>query len=195
MQVKKTKLKSIIPYEGLASGYSFRGKITNKPNGNVRVIQLKDFTNNYSEIGEECYLVDGSKIKDKYYLQDGDILFISKGANNFAVTYNKTDSIPTIASSALFVITVDPKVAYPRYVAWYINQTPVQSYFKQNEMGTYITSINKKTIEEIPLKLPPIQMQEKIATLAVLATKEQALYNQIKELRGSLIQTLLLKSI
>ena len=74
MQVKKTKLKSIIPYEGLASGYSFRGKITHKPNGTVRVIQLKDFTNNYSEIGEECYLVDGSKIKDKYYLKDGDIL-------------------------------------------------------------------------------------------------------------------------
>lgn len=195
MRVKKTKLKSIIPYEGLASGYSFRGKITNKPNGNVRVIQLKDFTNNYSEIGEECYLVDGTKIKDKYYLQDGDILFISKGANNFAVTFNKTDSIPTIASSALFVITVDPKVANPRYVAWYINQAPVQSYFKQNEMGTYITSINKKTVEEIPLKLPPIQVQEKIAALAVLATKEQILHNQIKELRGSLIQTLLLKSI
>ena len=62
-------------------------------------------------------------------------------------------------------------------------------------MGTYITSINKKTVEEIPLKLPPIQVQEKIAALAVLATKEQTLYNQIKELRGSLIQTLLLKSI
>ena len=59
MQIKKTKLKSIIPYEGLASGYSFRGKITNKLNGNVRVIQLKDFTNDYSEIGEECYLVNG----------------------------------------------------------------------------------------------------------------------------------------
>ena len=128
-------------------------------------------------------------------LQDGDILFISKGANNFAVTFNKTDSIPTIASSALFVITVDPKVANPRYVAWYINQAPVQSYFKQNEMGTYITSINKKTVEEIPLKLPPIQVQEKLAALAVLATKEQILHNQIKELRGSLIQTLLLKSI
>jgi restriction endonuclease S subunit len=195
MQVKKIKLKSIIPYEGLASGYSFRGKITHKPKGTVRIIQLKDFTNNYSEIGNECYLVDGSKIKDKYYLQDGDILFISKGANNFAVTHSKTDNIPTIASSALFVIRVDTKVANSRYVAWYINQAPVQSYFKQNEMGTYITSINKKTVEEIPLKLPPIQVQEKIAALAVLATKEQILYNQIKELRGSLIQTLLLKSI
>lgn len=195
MQVKKIKLKSIIPYEGLASGYSFRGKITNKPKGTVRIIQLKDFTNDYSEIGNECYLVDGSKIKDKYYLHDGDILFISKGANNFAVTYSKTDNIPTIASSALFVIRVNVQVANPRYVTWYINQAPVQSYFKQNEMGTYITSINKKTVEEIPLKLPPIHIQDKIAALAVLATKEQALYNHIKELRSSLIQTLLLKSI
>lgn len=195
MQVKKIKLKTIIPYEGLASGYSFRGKITHNPKGTVRIIQLKDFTNDYSEIGNDCYLVDGSKIKDKYHLQDGDILFISKGANNFAVTYSKTDNIPTIASSALFVIKVDPKIANSRYVAWYINQAPVQSYFKQNEMGTYITSINKKTVEEIPLKLPLLEVQEKIAALAVLATKEQTLYNQIKELRGSLIQTLLLKSI
>ena len=48
MQSKKVILKSILSYQGLTSGYSFRGKIKHIHNGGVRVIQLKDFEDNYT---------------------------------------------------------------------------------------------------------------------------------------------------
>ncbi|NRR90920.1 restriction endonuclease subunit S [Winogradskyella undariae] len=192
MQSKIVNLKSILSYQGLSSGYSFRGKIKNTHNGGVRVIQLKDFEENYTYIGDDCYLVDSDMIKSKYYLESGDILFTGKGTNNFALVFKEIDHIPTIASSALFVIKVDDGIANPDFIAWYINQSKVQNYFKTNEAGTYNTSINKTTLEETPIVLPSLEVQSKIAKIANLHNEEFALSNKIIELKNKLTTTQLL---
>ena len=195
MQNKNEILKSILSYQGLTSGYSFRGKIKHLHNGGVRVIQLKDFEENYTCIGDECYLVDSDMIKSKYYLESGDILFTAKGTNNFAIVFKNRDDTPTIASSALFVIKVDQNIANPNFVAWYINQSKVQNYFKTNEAGTYNTSINKTTLEETPIVLPSLEVQSKIAKIANLHNQELALSNKIIELKNKLTITQLLNSL
>ena len=195
MNSKKVILKSILSYQGLTSGYSFRGKIKHIYNGGVRVIQLKDFENNYTDIGNDCYFVDSDMIKSKYYLKSGDILFTGKGTNNFALVFRSKDDIPTIASSALFVIKVDQNLANPNFIAWYINQSKVQNYFKTNEAGTYNTSINKTTLEETPIVLPSLEVQSKIAKIANLHNQELALSNKIIELRNKLTTTQLLNSL
>jgi len=195
MNSKKVILKSILSYQGLTSGYSFRGKIKHIYNGGVRVIQLKDFEDNYTDIGNDCYFVDSDMIKSKYYLKSGDILFTGKGTNNFALVFESKDDIPTIASSALFVIKVDQNLANPNFIAWYINQSKVQNYFKTNEAGTYNTSINKTTLEETPIVLPSLEVQSKIAKIANLHNQELALSNKIIELRNKLTTTQLLNSL
>lgn len=192
MQSEIVNLKSILSYQGLSSGYSFRGKIKHVHNGGVRVIQLKDFEENYTYIGDDCYFVDSDMIKSKYYLTPGDILFIAKGTNNYALVFKGFDDTPTIASSALFVIKVDINMANPDFVAWYINQSKVQNYFKTNEAGTYNTSINKTTLEETPIALPTLETQTKIAKIANLHNQELALSNKIIELKNKLATTQLL---
>ena len=195
MQSKIVNLKSILSYQGLSSGYSFRGKIKHVHNGGVRVVQLKDFEENYTTIGSDCYLIDSDKIKSKYYLEQDDILFIAKGTNNFAITFKGLGDIPTIASSALFVLKLNKDIAYPDFVAWYINQSNVQNYFKTNEAGTYNTSINKTTLEETPIALPPLELQIKIAKIASLHNQELALNNQVIELKNKLTTTQLLNTL
>lgn len=195
MQSKTISLKSILSYQGLSSGYSFRGKIKHIHNGGVRVIQLKDFEDNYTSIGNNCYLIDKDKIKSKYHLELGDILFTAKGTNNFALVFKGIDNIPTIASSALFVIKVDKNLANPDFIAWYINQSKVQNYFKTNEAGTYNTSINKTTLEETPIALPSLEIQTKIAKIANLHNQELAINNKIIELKNKLTTTQLLNTL
>lgn len=192
MQSKVVVLKSILTYKGLSSGHSFRGKIKHVLNGSLRVVQLKDFENNYTAIGDDCVLVDGEKIKTKNYLENGDVLFISKGANNFAVPYIESDNIPTIASSALFVLKINKNLANPDFVAWYINQSKAQNYFKTKESGTYTTSINRVTLEETPIALPSIEVQTKIAEIANLHNLELVLSNKLIELKNKLTTTQLL---
>ncbi|MGW1454515.1 restriction endonuclease subunit S [Salegentibacter agarivorans] len=192
MKSKLIDLKHIITKDGLSSGYSVRGKISNNPNGEVRIVQLKDFNDDYTAIDDKCFRISAEKIKSKYYLKNGDILFTGKGANNFAIVYECQANIPTIASSALFVIKVDKEIANPNYVSWYINQNKVQNYFKTNETGTYVTSINKKTVEEIPVVLPPLQVQNKIAQITHLRLKEKQLNTEITDLKNKLITNQLL---
>jgi len=187
--------KSLVGYSRLFSGYSFRGKITPAKGGDLRVIQLKDIDNDYTTIGKECIFVHQNQVKDKYYLKEGDILFISKGANNYAIPFYADDNYPSVASSAFFVVRLDETKATPNYVAWYINQKKVQQYLESQASGTYTTSINRETVENIPILLPSISQQDKIANIAALAIKEQNLYNQLMEVKNRLICTQLLKSI
>ena len=195
MRNKSVILKSILTYNGLSSGHSFRGKIKHIHNGGVRVIQLKDFEENYTIIGNNCVLVGGEKIKTKNYLKDGDVLFTSKGANNFAVPYKEIDKTPTIASSALFVLKINKDLANPDFIAWYINQSKVQNYFKSNESGTYTTSINKTVLEETPIELPSLEKQAKIATIAKLQNRNLTISNQLIELNKKLTTTQLINSL
>lgn len=195
MHSKVVNLKSILTYQGLSSGYSFRGKIKHVHNGGVRVIQLKDFEDNYSSIGNDCYLINGDSVKRKYYLEPGNILFTSKGTNNFALVFESVDDLPTIASSALFVLKVDETFANPNFVAWFINQSKVQNYFKTNEAGTYNTSINKTTLEETPIALPTLEIQNKIAEIANLHNQELALTSKLIELKNKLTTTQLLNTL
>ncbi|ARN70630.1 hypothetical protein BST91_02685 [Nonlabens tegetincola] len=195
MQSKIVSLKSILSYKGLSSGYSFRGKIQHIHNGGVRVIQLKDFENNYTVIGQDCTLVEREKIKDKYFLENGDVLFIAKGTNNFSLVFEEIDNTPTIASSALFVLKVDTRLANPFYIAWYLNQTEVQNYFKSNETGTYTKSISKPILEEAPIALPSLETQNKIAQVALLHNKELAISHKIIALKNQLTTTQLLNAL
>lgn len=195
MSAKTYKLKDIISSSGLFSGFTFRGKVLNQPNGNVRVVQLKNLNSDYTGINNDCYLIDGQKIKDKFILNDGDILFAAKGAKNYAIVYHKKDDIPTIASSSLFVIKVNKEIANPEYIAWYINQTPVQKYFEQSQEGTYTVNINRKALEETPIKTPSLKEQKNIAKLAKLSQKEQRIFNRISELKQNLIQHQLLQTL
>lgn len=195
MKSKKTLLKRIVLPDGIASGYSFRGKIKGSLNGDLRVVQLKDMKNDYSNIRNDCTYIDGSDIKEKYYLEMGDILFISKGANNFATVYDLKDGVATVASSVFYVIKVDTSKANPYYVAWYINKKRVQQYFTTHASGTYSLSINKEVVEDIPLILPSLEIQRKIANVARLAQKEEYIYTALKEKRNQLIETQLLKVI
>ncbi len=195
MSQRQRRLKSLAEFSGIFSGYSFRGKITATKEGDLRVIQLKDIENGYTTIGNDCIFVNKSQVNDKYYLKDGDILFISKGSNNYAIPFYAHDSHPSVASSAFFVLRLDKGKAIANFVSWYINQSKVQQYLESLATGTYTTSINRETIENIPILLPSLSRQEKIANIAALSAKEQKLYSRLVETKNRLIRTQLLTSI
>ena len=109
--------------------------------------------------------------------------------------YKPKDNTESVASSAFFVLRINQEKANPNYVAWYINQRKVQKYLESQATGTYTTSISRETIENIPVLLPSIEQQNKIAEIASLASKEQNLYTQLIENRSRLIQTQLLTTL
>jgi restriction endonuclease S subunit len=188
----KISINSVL--HGLFSGFSFRSKVKNDPEGNLSVIQMKDLEAGYTRIGADLTMISSANISAKYLLQKNDILFISKGWNNFAVEYQPNLHM-AIAASAFFILRPDPAKVFPSYLAWYINQLPVQKYLKEKTAGTYIPNVNKDTLEGIMILLPPMDVQKKIVMIDNLRKQEHELLKEISLKRKALVSTALLMSI
>lgn len=188
-------LKNLIQSDSLFSGYSFREKIKHDPNGDVGILQMKDIKDNYLSFDyQNIDKVSDFIFKDKFYLQKNDILFVSKGVNNFAIAIDDID-FKVVPSATFFVIRVDEKKVIPEYVVWYINQKEAQNYLNEKKAGTYVPNLNKQDIMELPIKVPSLKTQKAIAKTAVLLNREIEILEKIKTNRKELIQNQLLKLI
>lgn len=182
-------LNDVIAKEGLFSGYSFREKIDPNPNGNVGVLQMKDIQNDYSNFDYQSLdKVSNFQFKHKFFLNKGDIVFVSKGVNNYAIVIDQIN-IPIVASATFFIIKVDAKTIIPEYLAWFMNQKEAQNYFSEKRAGTYIPNLNKQDIMEMPVKVPPLKIQMAIAKTAILLHQEITILEKLKTNRKELIQT------
>ena len=190
MKYIKKYLREITAKDGIFGGYSFRERIENEKGGNIFVIQMKDLANYYSRIENTLVQIKGDKIKDKYHLQKEDILFIAKGANNYALVYD-LDLPVAMAASAFFVIRINKEIANAYFVAWYINQRKVQQYLKENMAGTYIPNVNISTVKEMKIRIPSLEEQNRIAKLNQLMKREQEIISDVKEKRKVLFETVL----
>lgn len=187
MTGQKYKLNNIAT---INSGYSFRTKIQNNPEGNTYVVQMRDIADDRTGIVSIPHKVDGSKIHEKHLLQQGDILFMGKGANNFAVCYDESFA-PAVAASAFFMIRPDQEKVNPRYLCWYINGKKAQAFIESNRAGSYIPNVNKSVLQELEIVVPPMKLQNTIAELYQLTVKERDLLGQMRNKREQLMNTIL----
>lgn len=172
---KKHLLKDIAT---IKSGYSFRTKIQNNPEGNTFVIQMRDISDDRSRIVNSPHRIDGSTIKEKHLLQKGDVLFMAKGANNFAICYDENYK-PAVAASAFFVLRYIKEYVLPAYLCLFINSSLGQNYLKSNMAGTYIPNVNRSTLAEMEIMIPPLEEQEKIISIFKLFRTEKEILTSI----------------
>lgn len=168
------------------SGYSFRDKVEDNPTGSVTVIQMKDLINHYSEIGLDLVKIASKDISDKHLLRKGDVLFVSKGSNNFALVYDGTNK--AIASSVFFVIRLKHIEIDPYFLAWYINQENAQAYLHTGKEGTGVTNINKATLENLEVEIIPLEKQQHLLTVHELWKHEKEISLALLEKKDKLIQ-------
>jgi hypothetical protein len=174
-------------------GYAFREGVQDSIEGSLSIVQMRDLTSdNRLALGNMARL-DLSKVKDDYFLSRNDLVFRSRGASRTAAIVD-TDVRDTILSFPLIRIRVNGKKAMPEYVRWFINNTG-QSYLDSHSEGTSIKMVNKKTLADMPIDIPPVDMQKKIVELSAVAETEQRLMRELMEKRGVLFQGILRRLI
>lgn len=173
----------------LEACYPFRGRINEIPDGKVRVIQMKDVSleGGVDWSGLVSTTLEG-RIKPKW-LTSGSIVFMARGNRNIAIYM---DDVPekTVCSPLFFHIHVISKDISPDFLAWQINQGAAQEYLKRERMGTHQLSIRRKTLEELPISVPPMETQKKIMELDRLMREEQRIYQQLAENGALMMQVL-----
>ncbi len=178
----------------ISAGFAFRERVKPDPAGEVAVVQMRDLEQGYTSIRTDLVKVSAEGIPTRYHLLRGDVLFLAKGQNNVALVYDQ-DLPFAVASAVFFVIRPDHKRVDSHYLAWAINQEPAQQYLHERMAGTYITSINRPTLEGLEVTLLPLPQQQLIASVHALAVAEQRILTDIASKRNLLVQRLLLTSI
>lgn len=158
--------------------------------GFARYLQAKNFDDSGCLIGQIDAFVSIDKKNESHLLEDGDILFVGKGFRNFAWTYKK--SIGTaIASSIFFIIRVNHEIINPDYITALFNSQKYQSLFQSIGAGSSIPSIRKAELESIPVSIPSIELQNKIAEINKLHVEEVKLIKQIIEQKNTLYESVI----
>jgi len=177
----------------IRSGYQFRGKIEPDPAGAYRVIQIKDIKDGQRLSTDDLVTVNINRAPEPYSVDLGDVLFLSRGQRLFAtpITERLTD---TIATYYFFILRPKTQQVRPRYLAWCINQVPVQAVLNTVKRGTHMPLVSRTDVEGIEVDLPPLATQDTIVKLAELARRESDLLAAIQRKRTELIEAICLNA-
>lgn len=176
----------------LMAGHPFRGSIEHTPDGDVAVVQMKDVDPEDGLNDSNLYRVQVTGRKKPDYLQRGDILFIGRGNRIYAVLVDR-DLKSTVAGSHFFILRVKAKGQgiRPDYLVWYINHSRAQRYFSQHVVGAALPHINRTVLENLPVIVPPLEVQEQIVNAHSCRLKEKALLERLIEKKKQFLDQLL----
>ena len=175
-------------------GQNFKCRLDNVKDPNIYVIQMKDLTDDNRLNTNDLYGIDLEEIKEKYLVQNNDILFRSRGKTNTAALIDQ-EIISTVVGSPLFLVRVISKEVEPAYLCWYINHPSSQAYFARMAKGTSVQMIDKQALMDLVVYVPPLDIQEKVVALHELCKEEQRLMRDLANKKKSYMDAFLLRYV
>lgn len=173
-------------------GHPFRGTVKNYDDGDVRVIQVRDI----KDTGDICLeSVIKTKLmtkKNPDWLQKGDLLFVAKGSRHTCALVEDSLDL-TLCSPHFFVVRLKSEfrdVVIPDFICWQLNQQSAQRYFTTTAEGTMYLSIRRQVLEDVPIKILPIQKQKHLADLLRCVVREKSLLLKLIENRQQQIDAI-----
>ena len=104
-----------------------------------------------------------TSISANWKLRAGDILF-SKSGTLGKTGVVRNGAVGAVASGSFYVLSPDRSRIDVHYLAAYLDSADCKAWIRDRASGSVISHINRKTIEDVPVPLPPLQIQHRIAT-------------------------------
>ena len=186
------KLKMIAKIQ---SGYINRGKIDPRDDGNCLLLQAKDVDAHHRSYRTDALVRFLPRLSGKdWFLKPGDILFMARGARNFSVLIDKLPD-HVLAAACFFIVRIAISEILPKYLCWYLNQSPVEEYLKRfSGRGVHMPVVKRSVLESIDVPLPPIKTQKQVSEMTMLLQREQDLYKKLAEKRKNLMTEICLRA-
>ena len=150
------------------------------PEGNATYLQGKHFDMTGKLKGDVVLSYDVwiDERAEKHVLRNQDLLFVAKGENNRTCMYYEHYG-KAVASSLFFVIRINQYDLLPEYLHWFMNTPSTQKRIERFSKGSHIPSVSKKSLRELEVQIPPINIQEKILEVDQVWQKEKEITHQI----------------
>lgn len=172
------------------SGYTFRGRVEEDPQGDIFVLQAKDLSA-YLDISGVNRLVPVSSesLRRPLFLRYNDVLLVSRatGTGLFRSTVFTGAAENVMPSSSVHVIRVNDVSILPKYLSLYLNSEAGQKSLQQIVTGAYVQSILIKNLLEYQIPIPPIHAQKTLIALYENFLKQKQLVKRKQELKQNII--------
>lgn len=173
----------------IRSGYPFRGAIEEAASGGVLVAQMKDVHAGEGIRWARAVRTELRGRKEPDWLTAGDLLFVARGDRFFAVCISAPPEPAVCGPHLLHLRVRHGSGIQPAFLAWQLNQLPLQRRLNAAAEGSSQLSIRVSEIAALKVAVPPLAQQALIADLAAGAARErQALtrliLNREQELAG-----------
>ena len=161
-------------------GHAFRKRLTNVPDGNVKVIQPKNILSggSISFGNEEPLRTDASITRP---LMPKDVLVVNRGRFAAAV-FEPQDSATWIVPSSVLVLSITSQSVLPEYVACYFNSTNGQRLFSRHCEQTTVPFIGAGNLRHMSIPVPSLERQQALVACGDFVARYAHLTNRKQEL-------------
>ncbi len=162
--LRNAHFSSVIGKRGLFRDGDWVESKDQDPTGDVRLVQLAD-------IGEGLYLnksarfLTSSKAKELRctFLHPGDLLVARMPDPIGRACVFPGDPKPCVTAVDVCIVRPDPELVDVQWLKWATNSPEFRSHLGRFTAGTTRKRISRKNLEQIPLKIPPLPEQRRIA--------------------------------
>jgi hypothetical protein len=175
-------------------GYQSRTAIVQASGGAHRLVQLRDLLGGGKVAWHGVLRFHAQPSPADTVLAAGDVLFQAKGAANTAIALGEVPA-GSYAAGCFFVIRPAVGRVLPAYLAWYINQPSAQRYIQQRAgQGVLTPNVPRAVLESLPVLVPPLAVQQRMADLLALLAEEQQLVHELGRQRRVLVDAVCRKA-
>lgn len=186
-----TKLSNI---SDIYIGQSIRDRIVNDPEGDHRIVQIKDVDPESGINLENLYRISLKGRIAPRLIKKGDLLFVPRVFREslpYSVLVN-ADLPNLVAAPSIYILSVRQDKVRAEYLHWFINsEANVGRFFRQNAMGTAVLNIPISVLGELDVVLPSIPEQDRFIKLVHAANKEKHIMRTLVEKRRALMESIL----
>lgn len=170
----------------IRTGYNFRS-IANTAKQPVFLVSAKDLKTNFTDLDE-------IEIPNSYsnFLQEGDILVKSRGANYEAKVFHKprTTDQPYIAANTLIIISLTDKSFRPSYIAQIINSEETQQLLRSLSSGHTVPILSPSSLSSLRCPEASLEKQEQFETITKIIDEYQSTVAQYQKATDNLTKAL-----
>tara|TARA_R110000796_G_C14570604_1_gene435725 strand:- start:10665 stop:11279 length:615 start_codon:yes stop_codon:yes gene_type:complete len=178
-------------------GHPFRGTVKQYDKGDVHVVQVRN-TEPTGEINKTTLVqTQLSTKKQPDWLQNGDVLFVAKGAKHYSALVQQVLE-RTVCSPHFFVVRIKAElkdVILPDFLCWQLNQQPAQRYFKATAEGSMYLSIRRQVLENVPIKVLTLEKQKQLTAMHRCGVKEQKVLQKLIENRQQQLEAIAMHAL
>lgn len=129
----------------------------------IPYIRIKDVEKGHATRGSSWLMpAVASTIEAKWKLRAGDIL-LSKSGTIGKAGIVRNGAVGAIAANGFFVIRVKEGTIDPHYLLAYLQSTEANAWLEDRARGGFAKHLSVASIQELPIALPPLQIQQRTA--------------------------------